>query len=187
MSAGQGRLLTFEDGEIRLGGTLVPGLFVNLRIDGRVRFDEQQVDGQSGKSKTPQGFEDCEITMTVVLLTDADSTCYDKIQELNGLFRAVDGKANPKVLDVANRHVLARGLRQVVFSRLESAETDDSDEIIATLGFVEHNPPIIKTEKAQAKTPTPKELAEAAKDKAAGASSSSAPSPQEDSIIVDAR
>ena len=182
MSEQKGRLLTFEDGEIRIGGTLAPGIFASLSINGQVRFDEQKIDGQSGKAKTPSGFEDAEIVMGVVLLTDGDSTCYDKLQELNGLFRAVDGKANPKVLDVVNRHVQARGIRQVVFSRLESSESEDSDEITATLGFVEHNPPIVKVEKAKAKTPTPKELAEAA-----GDNTGKTAEPEEDVIIVDAR
>ena len=187
MSEGKGRLLTFEDGEISLSGALVPGIFASLRIDGKVRFDEQQIDGQSGKAKTPMGFEDCDIVMSVILCTDADSTCYDKVQELNAMFRSVDGSANPKVLDVANRHVMARGIRQVVFSRLESAESEDTDEIIATLGFVEHNPPIIKTEKAQAKTPTAKELAEQAQSTAGSAANAAGSSePEEDSIIVDA-
>lgn len=170
------RLLTFEDGEVRLAGELVPGLFSTLRVSGKVRFDEQQVDGSSGKKKTPKGFEDCDITIGLFLETDGESTCYDKLDTLNAMFRSVDTKANPKVLDVANRHLLARGIRQVVFSRLESAEDTYTDEIRATLSFVEHNPPIIRTEKAQAKTPTPAELAEQA-----------AAQPEEDVIIVDAR
>ena len=171
------RLLTFEDGEIRLAGELVPGIFSTLRVDGKVRFDEQQVDGSSGKKKTPKGFEDCTISMGLFLETDDLSTCHDKLAQVNTMFKSVDGQANPKVLDVTNRHLLARGVRQVVFSRLESAEDTYTDEIRATLGFVEHNPPIIRTEKAQAKTPTPAELAEQAANEAA---------PEEDVIIVDA-
>ena len=156
------RLLTFEDGEIRLAGELVPGIFSSLRVDGKVRFDEQKIDGASGKKKTPAGFEDCTVVMSLILGTDAESTCYDKLTLVSGMFRAVDEKANPKVLDVANLHLRARGVRQVVFSRLESAEDTRIDEIKATLGFTEHNPPIIRTEKAQAKTPTPAEAAEQA-------------------------
>ena len=44
------KLLTFEDGEIRLGGEAVPGLLASLKVDGKVRFDSQKVDGASGKS-----------------------------------------------------------------------------------------------------------------------------------------
>lgn len=57
----------------------------------------------------------------------------------------------------------ARGVRQVVFSRLESSETSSSDEIQAQLSFTEHNPPIVKLELAAASKITPKSLAQAAR------------------------
>ena len=159
-------LITFDDGVLTLGGEEVPGILNSLRVDGKVRFDEQKVDGSSGKKKTPQGFEDSDIMISLYLVTDDDTSCYDKLETLSGMFRKVDDKANPQIYTVANRHLLARGIHQVVFSKLQTAENDKTDEITATLGFVEHNPPIVKTEKAQAKSPTSKELAEAAAEKA---------------------
>lgn len=172
-------IITFEDGVVTLDETEVPGILQSLRVDGKVRFDEQKVDGVSGKKKTPQGFEDADISIGLYLVTDNYSNCYDKLETVSGLFRGVDGKANPKIYTVANRHLLARGVRQVVFANLQSVENDMTDEIMVTLGFVEHNPPIVKTEAAQAKSPTPKELAEQAAQKAAG------PSPTEESLIID--
>lgn len=154
------RLLTFADGEIRLAGELVPGILSSLRVDGKVRFDEQAVDGASGTKKIPLGYEDCAVSLGLFLLTDEQSTCYDKLAQVSAMFKSLDDKANPKIFDVANRHLLARGVRQVVFFRLESAEDTYTDEIRATLSFLEHNPPIIRTEQAEAKTPTPAEAAE---------------------------
>lgn len=183
---GQGKnstLITFADGMVTLGGEEVPGILSSLRVDGKVRFDEQKVDGASGKKKTPQGFEDSDIMLSLYLVTDDESSCYDKLETLSGMFRKVDGKANPRIYTVANRHLLARGVRQVVFSKLQTAENDKTDEITATLGFVEHNPPVVKTEKAQAKTPTSKELAEQA---AAKAQATAGAQPREDSLIIDA-
>lgn len=171
------RLLVFEDGLIRLGDTELPGILTELRVDGKVRFDEQKKDGSSGKKKTPKGFEDSDVMVTMLLLTDSESQCYEKLEQVSGLFRKIDDKANPQVYTVTNRHLLARGVRQVVFSKLQSSENNGSDEIRVTLGFVEHNPPVTKIEKAQAKTPTPKELAEQAKAKK---------TPETDSIIIDA-
>lgn len=178
-------LLTFEHGEIRLDNDLVPGILQDLRVSGTVRFDEQKVDGASGKKKTPQGWEDCDITFSLVLTNDDSISCYDKLEEVNRLFNMPDDKANPKVLAVTNRHLLARGIRQVVFSRFMSAESDGSDEIMVTLGFVEHNPPIVRTEQAQAKSPTPQELAEKAKEKAAKEQPEPEAALQEDSLHVD--
>ena len=174
-------LITFEDGVVTLAGEEVPGILHSLRVDGKVRFDEQKVDGSSGKKKTPQGFEDSDIMISLYLVTVDDSSCYDKLETLSGMFRKVDDKANPQIYTVANRHLLARGVRQVCFSKLQTAENDRTDEITATLGFVEHNPPVVKTEKAQAKTPTGKELAEQAAEKAKQAAE-----PKEDELIIKA-
>lgn len=160
-------MIVFEDGRISLGGKEVPGILTELRVDGKVRFDEHKVDGNSGKTKIPQGYEDSDVMVALVLLTDDASDCYEKAAELNGLFRDTDNHANPQVLTVVNKHLRARGIKHVVFSRLETAENDKTDEIRATLAFVEHLPPIIKDEKAEAKTPTASEVAKANEKKGA--------------------
>ncbi len=160
------KLLTFEDGIVRIGGEELPGILSDIRVSCAVRFDEQSVDKSSGKKKTPQGWEDSDISLSLYLTTDDAGTCYDKLNTLNGIFKKTDARANPTIFTVANRHLLARGIRQVVFSKLDSAESMKSDDIRATLAFTEHNPPIVK-EQAVARQPTPAELAQQAKDLAA--------------------
>jgi hypothetical protein len=135
-------LLTFEHGEIRLGDTLVPGVLQRLSVGGRVRYDEAQQDGLSGKTKTPMGWEDSEVSISLLLLTDDDSDCFDKLAELNRLFKGHDNAANPRVLRVANPHLAARDVDQVVFDSLDSSEGNDDDTVEATLRFMEHRPPI---------------------------------------------
>lgn len=157
------KLLTFEDGIVRIGGDALPGLLQNLKVSDSVRMDEQSVDKTSGKKKTPQGWEDTSISITLLLPTDDQGSCYDKLQTINGYFRQTDGSAKPAIFTVANRHMQARGVRQVVFSRLESSETSSSDEIQAQLAFTEHNPPVVKLEQAAASKITPKSLAQAAR------------------------
>ena len=75
----QVKLLVFEDGLIRLGDTELPGVLTELRVDGKVRFDTQKKDGSSGKKKTPKGFEDSDIMVSMLLLTDSESQCYEKL------------------------------------------------------------------------------------------------------------
>lgn len=135
-------LLTFEHGEIRLGDTLVPGVLQRLTVGGRVRYDEAEQDGLSGKTKTPMGWEDSEVSITLLLLTDAHSDCYSKLAAVNRLFKGHDNGANPRVLRVANPHLAARDVDEVVFDSLESMESDEDDTIEVTLRFTEHNPPI---------------------------------------------
>lgn len=169
--------IVFEDGYITLGGKEVPGILTELRVDGKVRFDEQKVDGMSGKSKIPQGYEDADIMIGMILLTDETSTSYEKAAELGSLFKDVDTHANPQVFTVVNRHMQARGIKQVVFSRLETAENDQTDEIRATLAFVEHTPPIVRSEKSEARTPAPGEIAKANADRKGA-------TPEVDSVLV---
>lgn len=168
------KLLTFEDGVVRIGGEALPGILADIRVSCAVRFDEQSVDKASGKKKTPQGWEDSDISLSLYLTTDESGTCYEKLDTLNGLFKKTDAKANPTIFTVANRHLLARGIRQVVFSKLDSAESMKSDDIRATLSFVEHNPPIVKQERAVAKQPTPGDLAKKATETALNAADKAA-------------
>ncbi|MDR1398099.1 MAG: hypothetical protein LBJ14_10275 [Desulfarculales bacterium] len=154
--------ITYADGLIRLGEEPLPGIMTALRIEGKIRYDEQKVDGASGKKKTPQGWEDQVISISLILLTDEESTCYEKLEQIAPFFKKPDDKSNPQIYSFVNRHGQARGVRQLLFDRFESTESSQDDTIRVSLGFTEHNPPIVKTEAAAAKTPTPEELAEQA-------------------------
>ncbi|MBU1002795.1 MAG: hypothetical protein KKE73_09755 [Proteobacteria bacterium] len=142
-------LLTFEDGVIRLGGDEIPGVLHSLSVGCEVRFDEAEQDAMSGKTRTPLGWGDAAVTVILDLLTDATS-CYAKLAVLNGLFKGYDNGSNPKVYDVVNPHLVARGVRQVVFSGLTSQESDSDDVIQANLKFDEHRPAIVQVERREA-------------------------------------
>ncbi|WP_291325238.1 hypothetical protein [Desulfovibrio sp. UCD-KL4C] len=138
--------LTFEDGKVTLGGNELDGLLQQQYIRGAVRFDEAAQDGLSGKIKTPMGWEDADITLTILLETDDKADCYDRLAELDGLFKGQDNGGNPRVLDVLNRHCQARHINQVVFSGLDSSESNKNDAIRATLSFTEHRPAVVAAE-----------------------------------------
>lgn len=139
-------ILTWEDGEVKLGKDLLPGVFLDISIRGAVRFDQSHKDSQSGKAKVPLGFEDADITITMDLLCDELGNCYSKLETINKVFRA-DSKANPKVYSVVNRHCNARGINKVLFSGFDSFESEREDVITVTLSFLEHLPAVIRREK----------------------------------------
>jgi len=164
--AAERHYLSFEDGLVSIGGTELPGVLTQLTVGCEVKFDEAKTDGQSGKKKTPMGYEDATINIDLELLTDDDdaqdaNTCYDKLTVINKLFKDVGPKAAPKILTVTNRHVRARGINQVVFSGLASRETNQDDVIIVALTFVEHIPPVTTAEKRVITGEMKKEQAEA--------------------------
>lgn len=158
-------ILSFDHGEVRLGNTLVPGILKSLSIAGRVRFDEAKVDALSGKAKTPMGWEDSDIHIEMAMLSDDESDCYKKLAQLNAIFQGHDNGENPKVYDVVNAHVRARGINHVVFSGLDSNESDEDDVIVASLNFVEHLPPKTRPESQVAASDKAKGGATASKKK----------------------
>lgn len=149
--------LKFEDGQITLGGSLLPGVLVSLTVGVEIQFSDAKEDGQSGKTKVALGWTDADVTAVVDLLTDDTSDCYTKLRGLDRTFKGHGTGGRPQVYEVRNRHTLARNMKKVVFNRLESAETDQDDTIRCTLSFQEYMPAITKTEteKATSKT-TPK-------------------------------
>lgn len=139
--------LSFEQGEVSLNNVLIPGILKSQSIKGSVRFDEAEADGLSGKVKTPLGWEDADISLTMELCCDDNSNCYSKLAAINAIFKGADNGGNPKVYDVVNQHTYARGINQVVFAGLDSSETDEDDVILVTLNFIEHLPLIVQGEK----------------------------------------
>jgi hypothetical protein len=144
---GTDSFLSIEDGEVFVGKVLLPGVFISMRVNAGVRFDKAERDHMSGKNKTPKGWEDADIQLSLDLLCDEAGTCYDKLKAINAMFKAADKGANPKVYQVTNHHMRSRGISKVVFSGLETNEDDMSDVIRATLTFSEHLPGVVKREK----------------------------------------
>ena len=140
--------LTFDDGKVSLGGWVIPGILMDQSVRGQVRFDRTEQEGAgSGKTKIAMGWEDADICLQVDLLTDDESTCYEKLTQLNAVFVGADNKARPQVYAVVNAHLMARGIRQVVFSGLDSSETEDEDIISCSLAFTEEKPAVVESEK----------------------------------------
>ncbi len=148
-------LLTFANGQVTLGGELLPGIFRDVSVRCDIRFDEAEEDARSGSTKTPLGWNDSDIDLSLDLLTDDDSTCYKKLRSLNSIFKGYDSNGNPKVYTVASSHVSARGITKIVFSGLSSRESDRDDMISCRLSFQEYKPAVVKVESKKTSSSTP--------------------------------
>lgn len=139
-------VITNEAGDIKLNDTLLPGVFIRMEVGGKLRFDEKDVPGSSGKRKQPLGYEDAEITLSIRLLTDDNSDCYEKLDVLTSLFHNIDNSAKPYVYRIVNRHVTKWNIREVLFSELRTSETNQDNTIEAALSFVEYKPALVEAE-----------------------------------------
>ncbi len=147
-------IITDDFGQVKLGGQLLPGVIQQIEINGGVRVDIEEVPGQSGSSKQPQGYEDAEITIRIVLPTDEQSDCYGKVAELERSFKKVDSQAKPFVFCIVNKHAAARGINQVIYRGLRTTEGNADDTITAEIALVEFKPVVVKTEQIAAKKVT---------------------------------
>lgn len=139
--------VTEDIGEVKLGDTVLPGIYQSLEVSRAVRMDEAKVPGRSGATKQPMGFEDAEITLALVLASDLAGSARAKLQTIAGLFQAQDKLARPYVYTVAHPLLAAWGIRHVVFQQLKSRDDNLTDLIYASLRFVEHVPVTVKKER----------------------------------------
>lgn len=147
-------IITNDFGEIKLGDNLLPGIVQQIEVDGNVRIDSEEVPGQSGASKQPQGFDDYKVTIRIALVTDDDSDCYDKVTLLEQSFKKVDAQAKPFIYRVINKHLAARGISQMVYQGLRTTDSSGTDVISAEISLLEYKPVIVKTEQAVVKVMT---------------------------------
>lgn len=148
------QIITDDFGQMKLDSKLLPGTFEAMEITGDIVIDEVEVPGQSGKAKQAMGFGDAVISLKLRLPTDDESTAYEKLEQLNAIFQAVDAQAKPYVYRIVNKHTAARKVNQVIFKTLRSSEDNRSDLIKAELEFTEYRPIVVKKE-AMAPPETP--------------------------------
>lgn len=147
--------ITSDFGQVKLGKTLLPGAFAGMDIQGQVRVDDLTIAGQSGSSKQPLGFEDAKISLEIRLLTDEESTCYDKAEQIVQIFQAVDSAAKPFIYRIVNKHTALWKIKEVVFEGLRTKETNQDDTLIASLEFTEYRPVLVAKEKRTQVQQTP--------------------------------
>jgi hypothetical protein len=147
--------LTHDDGVFKLSGTTLPGLFKSCSVGSSLRWDDvKKENSPSGSVKIPRGWEDADIAYTAVLTNDEESDPYKKLTIINGIFRKKKNK-DPVVYRVLNKHLKARGLSKVYFSKLSSRENNKRDTIEVMISFKEHKQKMSKS-KNHKKTIVPK-------------------------------
>lgn len=145
--------ITDEFGNVRLDNTDLPGVFTSLTISQEIKIEENEIKGRSGKSKQVIGYDDATVNLELILLSDDESTCYDKLNIIQRVFRNTDSAALPKVFKVINKHINARKIRDVLFRSLTTSE-GSGDTLSVSIQLEEYLPIIPVRKEARAATPT---------------------------------
>lgn len=137
-----------SSGAIRLGEVALPGHVQSIEVGGEVLFDERRSGGRSGALRQPKGFDDAAVSFRVQFLDRDGASAEDQVQTVDRLFKAVDSAARAQLFRLVNIHTKARGVRDVFWKTFRSVRRQGGVGIEAELVFVEHQPPIVKKEKA---------------------------------------
>lgn len=124
----------------------IPGIYQGANIARPVRLDEAATEGKSGKRRQAQGFEDAEVTISLLLIDDEAGTALIKLQQIEQLHTALDATGKPAVFTAVSPHLRARRIRQVLWTDLRSSETNNDTTILVDLVFAEYNPAVALAE-----------------------------------------
>lgn len=141
-------------GLVKLGDTILPGEYQKMTVRRALRMPESSSPGRSGSTKQPQGWEDAEISLELLLAEDDDSTVRGKMETIAGLMLAADETGRPRLYTITHWLLAAYKVRQVAFVDVEGGDDNQSDLATVTLKFVEHKPPTRKIEARRARATT---------------------------------
>lgn len=142
-------MIYIEDNCIKVGGTMLPGIFKSIEVTGSALVEEQEVEGSSVKPKQATGYEDAKVNIELVLYDTNNETALQKLARIHNIFQP-PGQAVPQVLDIVEEQLAARGVSRVIFKGLVSKEDSKKQQITATLTFWEYIPIVISASKGGA-------------------------------------
>lgn len=142
-------MIFFDDEFVKINGIMLDGIFKSLEVSGGALVEEVEVEGKGKKPKQATGYEDCKITIDLTLYDDEKKTKFDKLTDIQNLFRK-KGQVKPNVYDIVNEHITNRGIGKVIFKDLSSRETNKKDELQVSLNFLEYEEIKIKASTSKA-------------------------------------
>ena len=132
---------------IKIDGILLPGHFRLLQVGQDIVIDEMQVQDKDGHIKQPAGYDEGKIKIEVVLIPD-DGDVNTQLASIYGLFRKVEGQIKPDIHSISNIHANSRGIKKILFNRLESTESEEDDSLAVKIELEEYVPVAVQVQNA---------------------------------------
>jgi hypothetical protein len=146
-----------DEGIIKIGSPpeVVPGILESIEIGDGLLFEDAEIQGRSGKVKVVQGWDDADIKIALLLINDPaqGKTRWDSLKKIAGIFKKVGESGKPEIYTLSHPMASSWGVRQLLFSRLQTNESREKRVITCSLDFVEYEsaPGIIQDRKGSGK------------------------------------
>ncbi|KEQ23430.1 hypothetical protein ET33_16525 [Paenibacillus tyrfis] len=142
--------INLEDEQIKVGDTLLPGVFESMEITGDVKTDEET--GTTKKKIVNYSYNPMTIRLNMIIIPDEQRSAEDKLGEIHQVFRSSPSQTKPETYKLVSSHAQARGVGRVMLMRLRSSDKNNSDFISVTLEFQVVEVTTISVQKVQAAT-----------------------------------
>ena len=118
------------------GKKTLPGVLQSLSIGGEIIIDSTNSVSNGLSTKTLRGYKCKSVNMTLLLISTAEKTVYQLLEELEEIFMDKIDKT-PLVITLSNPHTDSRGITKVLFTGFSSSEDNTTETITITLNFEE--------------------------------------------------
>lgn len=125
-------------GAVTIGGVRIDGIASAPVIKHAVLMDEQNTSNTSGRTKTFSGFNDADISFSIVMHTDSK---YQAMADLTAAFRKMEN-GNPIIYDLDFPLAKACQVQTAIIKDMTSTEGDADGPIRAAITLTETDPSI---------------------------------------------
>ncbi len=133
----QGSFIVSSTGAV---GDPLPGIMESVEIGGALKMKETSMQGQSGKQKEVDGWNDADVSIKLTLIDDPGNkkTRFDYLKVIVGIFKKMDKNGKPEVFTVTHPFINAWGVKQLILYDLKTSESRGRNKISVSLEFVEY-------------------------------------------------
>lgn len=134
-------ILFVSDNQIKLNDIQLHGTLQSISVSGKLIYEAKEQTASSNRVKSITGFDDSSVEISIILTDkknistgNIEKTDYQMLNEINNLFKKLEN-GSPVIYTIKNQHINARGVKKVLFSDLDSEETNAG--LVCTLKFIE--------------------------------------------------
>lgn len=135
-------MIFIEDGRIKLGGTVLPGLVKSIEVTETAKVDEQEVEGSAARPKQATGYEDAKINIELIIDDTESSTRFERYAVLRQIFRT-PGQSVPQPVSIVCEDAAAHGIEKVIFKKLTHKGENKKSQLAVSLELWEYVPQTI--------------------------------------------
>lgn len=140
-------MLYKEDQHIVLGGVTLPGVLKKFEIKPSALIEEVEVEGSSSKPKQAIGYEDCKISIELIIDDTPYNDAESAIAEVKRIFRKNKSQTKPKPIEIVSEETSLFDVTKVLFKDMSLSRSNKTNQYSLSLELWEYIPTSITAKK----------------------------------------